>query len=222
LDNIVVVLILLIPGYVGLVLFEFFTGIQIKRQLTQHIFSIILGLIALLELNIFPCLVLYLNTHLITINSPVTGLKDPGVISLLIFLILLSFVSTIIFLIIKTWIEIFLKKLLKRSFDTNIMFTFLNEYIKKSTIKEPFNILLKLKSGNYLYGTVKRASDNMDEPYIYIIGGVELKHNYEIIKYFKNCKNRSEDGVLVNLKDCDFVGFGFTDECFVKKRVKKA
>lgn len=212
-SSIIVLFILLIPGYIGLIIFEFIKGIKAKSQLSQNIFSIFLGLIALLELSLFPNMITYLNDNFIGLISPENALTDPKIISILLFLTFLSIVTSFLISGLVNLTNPILKKIMRRSFEQNLLFSLLQKYTWGTKENEPVHVLLKLKSGNYIYGTYKRASDEMDEPYIYLLGAVELINNTVHKRYFNTCKDRAEDGILINLKDCDFVGFNFTDEC---------
>lgn len=215
-DNIIVVFVLLIPGYFGLLVFEFITGIRAKNQLTRNVTSIFLGLIALLELNLWSKGINYVTQNFITVENPVIALVDPRLIWTLIFLTLLSIATSFLVLVFKSILNVLLKWILKRSLDQSLLFSLLSKYSQKTTKKEPIRVYVKLKTGNYIYGVYKRASDDISDPYMYLVDCVELDGCLKTVQRLDSCQDKTEDGILLNLRDCDYVGFNFTDKCIQK------
>lgn len=211
-NNLVIFILLIFPGYISLLYFQFFTGIRIKNTLTLNIISIFIGFLGLLELNFFPLKILYLKINLINSQSPVKALFDYKIILILFLLSSLCFLTTVILRYLFHFINSFLIKYHNRSFTQNIFFYYVNKYIKKTNEKDSVNVLIKMESGSFLYGTIDNSSDNEEYPYIYLLSVVELANDLTVKHYYTEFETRSKDGILIDRRKCEFIAFNVKDE----------
>lgn len=211
-NDIIVILLLILPGYISVLVFQFFTGIKLKNTLTQNIISISISFIGLLELKFIPPISNYLNKHLIKASNPISNIFSGKIILIIFFLIFLSLVTIIIIQLLIKFGNFILIKFFKRSIDQNLLFHYSKLYTKKSKQNDPLHVLIKLNSGTYLYGVPMKFSDLDEHKQIYLISVIELDNNFNIINTFTDFKNRTEDGILIDFNNCDFIAYNVKDD----------
>lgn len=211
------------PGLCGLLLFEFLTGLHIKHQNVKLTLSTLVGFFSLFFLSYlnkksyFEAHYKFVVDKIINSQQPISSLSDHNFFIPITLLIVISFFITITFYFIYKLIDKAFVKFLKRSINPCILFSTLNKYTKKTSEKEPVYLLVKLKTGNYIYGVFHRATDNLDDKYLSLLSCCELNENYKIIHYFNKVKSRIEDPLLVSFSNIEFIQFNVTETYTLKE-----
>jgi len=166
----------------------------------------------LLELKLIYPVSNYLNDNFIKIDKPITNIFSGKIILIIFLLILLCLITIILIQLLIKILNIIFVKIFKRSLDQNLFFYYSKLYSNKSKKDDPLHILIRLKSGNYLLGVPKKFSDFDDNKHIYLISVVELDSSFNLINSFTDLKDRTEDGILIDLNNCEFICYNVKDE----------